>query len=129
MTCLCPLQGAVLVTLHKGEDLPSADPNGYSDPYVKFKLHDKSHKSTIKRFTLNPAWNEKFEWFRVCLSASAASCISWAALLIAAHLLSAEADGSSFMLLQTRPLCPALTFCLDVHGPGFPNPAEQGHLQ
>lgn len=57
--------GAVLVTLHKGEDLPSADPNGYSDPYVKFKLHDKSHKSTIKRFTLNPAWNEKFEWFRV----------------------------------------------------------------
>lgn len=59
------VQGAVLVTLHKGEDLPSADPNGYSDPYIKFKLHDKSHKSTIKRFTLNPAWNEKFEWFRV----------------------------------------------------------------
>ena len=59
------VQGAVMVTLKKGEDLPSADPNGYSDPYVKFKLHDKSKKSTIKRFTLNPAWNEKFEWFKV----------------------------------------------------------------
>ena len=44
-------------------------------------------------------------------------------------LHTAEADGSSFMLLQTRSLCLALTFCLDVHGPGFPNPAEQGHLQ
>lgn len=91
----------MLVTLHKGEDLPSADPNGYSDPYVKFKLHDKSHKSTIKRFTLNPAWNEKFEWFRVRLLASAASCMLWAALPTAAHLLSAEADGSSSLLLQT----------------------------
>ena len=103
------MQGAVLVTLHKGEDLPSADPNGYSDPYVKFKLHDKSHKSTIKRFTLNPAWNEKFEWFRVRLVASAASYMSLATLLIAAHLLSAEADGSSSTLLQTRLLCPGLS--------------------
>ena len=54
-----------MVTLKKGEDLPSADPDGYSDPYVKFKLHGDSKKSTIKRFTLNPAYNEKFEWFRV----------------------------------------------------------------
>lgn len=61
------VQGAVLVTLKKGEDLPSADPNGYSDPYVKFKLNNKPQKSTIKRFTLNPAWNEKFEWFKVSL--------------------------------------------------------------
>ena len=59
------VQGAVMVTLKKGEDLPSADPNGYSDPYVKFKLNGNSKKSTIKRFTINPAWNEKFEWFRV----------------------------------------------------------------
>lgn len=54
-----------MVTLKKGEDLPSADPNGYSDPYVKFKLNGDSKKSTVKRFTLNPAWNEKFEWFKV----------------------------------------------------------------
>ena len=100
------MQGAVLVTLHKGEDLPSADPNGYSDPYVKFKLHDKSHKSTIKRFTLNPAWNEKFEWFRVRVLASKLFCMFWAALLIAAHISSAWADGSSSLLLQTRLLCP-----------------------
>ena len=59
------LQGAVLVTLKKGEDLPSADPNGYSDPYIKFKLNNKTQKSSIKRFTINPAWNEKFEWFKV----------------------------------------------------------------
>ena len=68
------MQGAVLVTLKKGEDLPSADPNGYSDPYVKFKLNDKMQKSSIKRFTLNPAWNEKFEWFKVLLSSSSPDC-------------------------------------------------------
>ena len=62
------LQGAVMVTLKKGEDLPAADPNGYSDPYIKFKLNDMSKKSTVKRFTLNPAWNEKFEWFKVRLA-------------------------------------------------------------
>ena len=124
----------MLVTLHKGEDLPSADPNGYSDPYVKFKLHDKSHKSTIKRFTLNPAWNEKFEWFRVCFLASTASCMSRATLLIAARMLSAKADSSLFMLLQMRPLCPDscwhfTCYLGDVHGPSFPKPAEQGCLQ
>lgn len=59
------LQGAILLTLKKGEDLPAADPNGYSDPYVKFKLNNKTQKSTIKRFTINPAWNETFEWFKV----------------------------------------------------------------
>ena len=74
---LLNVQGAVMVTLKKGEDLPSADPNGYSDPYVKFKLNGNNKKSTIKRFTINPAWNEKFEWFRVrhvvahCLQVSA----------------------------------------------------------
>lgn len=134
MTFLCLLQGAVLVTLHKGEDLPSADPNGYSDPYVKFKLHDKSHKSTIKRFTLNPAWNEKFEWFRVRLSASTPFCMSWAALLVTAHLLSAEANRSSSVLLSTLLLCfdshQHSTLCVeDVHGLGYPYPAEQGHQQ
>ena len=66
IACVLSLQGAVLVTLHKGEDLPSADPNGYSDPYVKLTLNRKTQTSTIKRFTLNPAWNEKFEWFKVC---------------------------------------------------------------
>lgn len=67
------MQGAVLVTLKKGEDLPAADPNGYSDPYVKFKLNNKTQKSSIKRFTINPAWNEKFEWFKVQLNISVCS--------------------------------------------------------
>lgn len=61
-------QGAILLTLKKCEDLASADLNGYSDPYVVMKLGDGKHarqKSTIKHFTLNAEYNEKFEWFKV----------------------------------------------------------------
>ena len=65
------LQGAILLTLKKCEDLASADLNGYSDPYVVMKLGNGKQarqKSTIKHFTLNAEYNEKFEWFKVrCL--------------------------------------------------------------
>ena len=74
------LQGAILLTLKKCEDLASADLNGYSDPYVVMKLGNGKHarqKSTIKNFTLNAEYNEKFEWFKVrCLSSWGASGLS-----------------------------------------------------
>jgi len=43
-------------------DLPSADRNGYSDPYCKFELNGKEvFKSKVQKKTLHPAWNEWFE--------------------------------------------------------------------
>ncbi|BDA44378.1 Synaptotagmin-5 [Coccomyxa sp. Obi] len=57
--------GAVLVTLKKVSNLPAADGNGKSDPYVRFELDDHKRQSTIQRRTLNASWNEKFEWLYV----------------------------------------------------------------
>ena len=85
-----------MVTLKKGEDLPSADPNGYSDPYIKFKLHGDSKKSTVKRFTLNPAWNEKFEWFKVGHSPVSNSLFDVAQLTLKHHQM-LESLCSSFV--------------------------------
>ncbi len=59
------MQGAVLVTLKKVSNLPAADGNGASDPYVRFELDDHKRQSTIQRRTLNASWNEKFEWLYV----------------------------------------------------------------
>jgi hypothetical protein len=43
-------------------DLPSADRNGFSDPYCKFELNGKEvYKTKVQRKTLHPAWNEWFE--------------------------------------------------------------------
>jgi hypothetical protein len=64
---LLPAQGAVLVTLKKAAALPAVDHNGLSDPYVKFTLDDKHRHSTTVRKSLDPAWNEKFEWIEVRL--------------------------------------------------------------
>lgn len=48
---------AVHVTLVKAVDLPSADFNGKSDPYVVFKVGGTTHKSTIIPANLNPEWS------------------------------------------------------------------------
>ena len=58
-------QGAVLVTVKKATDLPAADGNGLSDPYVRMMLDEKKKKTTVQRRTLNPTWNEKREWLHV----------------------------------------------------------------
>ena len=43
-------------------DLPSADRNGYSDPYCKFDLNGKDvFKTKVQKKTLQPVWNEFFE--------------------------------------------------------------------
>lgn len=48
---------AVHVTLVKAVDLPSADFNGKSDPYVVFKLANTTHKSSMVPANLNPEWD------------------------------------------------------------------------
>ncbi|CAH0480841.1 unnamed protein product [Peronospora belbahrii] len=47
---------AVHVTLVKAVDLPSADLNGKSDPYVIFKVATVTRQSSIIPATLNPEW-------------------------------------------------------------------------
>jgi len=54
--------GNLRVDVLDAADLPSADRNGYSDPYCKFKLNGKEvFKTKVQKKTLHPAWNEFFE--------------------------------------------------------------------
>ncbi|KIW11680.1 hypothetical protein PV08_10982 [Exophiala spinifera] len=54
--------GTLRVDVLDAADLPSADRNGYSDPYCKFKLNGKEvFKTKTQKKTLHPAWNEFFE--------------------------------------------------------------------
>lgn len=61
----CLLQGAVLVTLKSATNIPAADPNGLSDPYVVFTLQKETKQSAVQLRTLTPAWEEKHDWTRV----------------------------------------------------------------
>ncbi|KAI9743091.1 MAG: hypothetical protein M1818_003386 [Claussenomyces sp. TS43310] len=54
--------GSLRVDVLDATDLPSADRNGYSDPYCKFELNGKEiFKTEVQKKTLHPAWNEFFE--------------------------------------------------------------------
>jgi len=54
--------GTLRVDVLDADDLPSADRNGFSDPYCKFKLNGKEvYKTKTQKKTLHPAWNEYFE--------------------------------------------------------------------
>ena len=54
--------GSLRVDVLDAADLPSADRNGYSDPYCKFDLNGQTvHKTKVQKKTLHPAWNEYFE--------------------------------------------------------------------
>ena len=54
--------GTLRVDVLDAVDLPSADRNGFSDPYCKFRLNDKEvYKTKVQKKTLHPAWNEFFE--------------------------------------------------------------------
>jgi C2 domain len=55
-------QGMLRVDVLDAADLPSADRNGFSDPYCKFKLNGKEvFKTKVQKKTLHPSWNEYFE--------------------------------------------------------------------
>ncbi len=54
--------GTLRVDVLDGHDLPSADRNGYSDPFCKFELEGETvFKTEVKKKTLAPVWNEYFE--------------------------------------------------------------------
>jgi Ca2+-dependent lipid-binding protein len=54
--------GTLRVDVLDAKDLPSADRNGYSDPFCKFELNGQSvFKTQVQKKTLHPAWNEFFE--------------------------------------------------------------------
>ena len=65
----------LLIRVVEARDLMAADLNGKSDPYVKIKdvpgLVGKGAKTQVIKKTLNPTWNEDFEFFfgykTVCL--------------------------------------------------------------
>jgi Ca2+-dependent lipid-binding protein len=54
--------GSLRVDVLDAKDLPSADRNGYSDPFCKFELNEQSvFKTQVQKKTLHPSWNEFFE--------------------------------------------------------------------
>ncbi|KAI0818342.1 C2 domain-containing protein [Xylaria sp. FL0064] len=54
--------GNLRVDVLDAADLPAADSNGKSDPYIKFELNGvEVFKSKTQKKTLNPVWNEFFE--------------------------------------------------------------------
>ena len=52
----------IKVVLVEGRNLPSADPNGKSDPYVRLEFGGQKKKSKTVKKTLNPVFNETFEF-------------------------------------------------------------------
>ena len=54
--------GSLRVDILDAADLPSADRNGFSDPYCKFELNGETvFKTKVQKKTLHPSWNEFFE--------------------------------------------------------------------
>jgi Ca2+-dependent lipid-binding protein len=53
---MCKLWDSCLL---RASDLVSKDLNGFSDPYYELKVNGKcKYKSSIKKKTLNPVWDE-----------------------------------------------------------------------
>ncbi|XP_054905213.1 multiple C2 and transmembrane domain-containing protein 1 isoform X4 [Poeciliopsis prolifica] len=55
-------RGIVSVSLIEGRNLQPMDTNGFSDPYVKFRLGHQKYKSKTIPKTLNPQWREQFDF-------------------------------------------------------------------
>ncbi|KAL1508137.1 hypothetical protein AB1Y20_007724 [Prymnesium parvum] len=54
--------GTLHIHLSHATDLKAKDRNGFSDPYVKLTLCGTTHKSKTIKKTLNPRWDEDFEF-------------------------------------------------------------------
>uniref|UniRef100_A0A3Q2FL07 Multiple C2 domains, transmembrane 1a n=1 Tax=Cyprinodon variegatus TaxID=28743 RepID=A0A3Q2FL07_CYPVA len=55
-------RGIVSISLIEGRNLQPMDANGFSDPYVKFKMGHQKYKSKTIAKTLNPQWREQFDF-------------------------------------------------------------------
>ncbi|EKD15565.1 uncharacterized protein L3040_009107 [Drepanopeziza brunnea f. sp. 'multigermtubi'] len=67
--------GKLRVDVLDASNLPSADRNGYSDPYCLFELNGKDvFKTKVQKKTLQPAWNEFFEVDIVSRTAAKFTC-------------------------------------------------------
>jgi hypothetical protein len=60
--------GNLKITVLEGKDLPAADSNGFSDPFVKVSVMKESWKTRVVKRTLNPVWNESQEFKDVHIS-------------------------------------------------------------
>uniref|UniRef100_A0A8C5E1T3 Multiple C2 and transmembrane domain-containing protein 1-like n=1 Tax=Gouania willdenowi TaxID=441366 RepID=A0A8C5E1T3_GOUWI len=54
-------RGIVSIALIEGRNLIPMDPNGLSDPYVKFRLGPQKYRSKTVTKTLSPQWREQFD--------------------------------------------------------------------
>ncbi|XP_035481117.2 multiple C2 and transmembrane domain-containing protein 1 isoform X2 [Scophthalmus maximus] len=54
-------RGIVNIALIEGRNLTPMDPNGLSDPYVKFRLGHQKYRSKTVQKTLSPQWREQFD--------------------------------------------------------------------
>ncbi|KAF7653288.1 hypothetical protein LDENG_00085040 [Lucifuga dentata] len=54
-------RGIVSIALIEGRNLIPMDPNGLSDPYVKFRLGQQKYRSKTVPKTLSPQWREQFD--------------------------------------------------------------------
>ncbi|XP_031441434.1 multiple C2 and transmembrane domain-containing protein 1 isoform X2 [Clupea harengus] len=55
-------RGIVSISLIEGQGLQPMDSNGFSDPYVKFRMGHQKYKSKTIPKTLNPQWREQFDF-------------------------------------------------------------------
>uniref|UniRef100_A0AAY4AI48 C2 domain-containing protein n=1 Tax=Denticeps clupeoides TaxID=299321 RepID=A0AAY4AI48_9TELE len=55
-------RGIVSISLIEGHDMQPMDSNGFSDPYVKFRMGHQKYKSKTIAKTLNPQWREQFDF-------------------------------------------------------------------
>ncbi|XP_063043347.1 multiple C2 and transmembrane domain-containing protein 1-like isoform X2 [Engraulis encrasicolus] len=55
-------RGIVSISLIEARGLQPMDSNGYSDPYVKFRMGHQKYKSKTIPKTLNPQWREQFDF-------------------------------------------------------------------
>jgi len=58
------VKGTLIVDLHEGRNLPIADSNNLSDPYVIITANGKTHRSRVVEKSLNPDWeaSDSFEF-------------------------------------------------------------------